>query len=31
MADYCLEEFQAWQRGEPLKYAVTLAMLETTA
>jgi len=31
MADYCLEEFAAWERGEPLRYAVTPAMLETMA
>jgi phosphoglycerate dehydrogenase-like enzyme len=31
MADYCLEEFQAWREGRPLKYRVTRAMLETMA
>ncbi len=31
MADYCIEEFQAWQKGEPLQYAVRLDMLETMA
>lgn len=31
MADYCIEEFLAWQEGKPLKYAVTLEMLETMA
>ncbi len=31
MADYCLEDFRAWQTGEPLHYAVTLAMLDTMA
>jgi phosphoglycerate dehydrogenase-like enzyme len=31
MADYCLEEFQAWKDGRPLKYRVTLDMLEKMA
>lgn len=31
MADYCTEEFIRWQKGEPLRYAVTLPMLETMA
>lgn len=31
MADYMIEEFQAWQAGRPLRYAVTLEMLETMA
>lgn len=31
MADYCLEEFNAWERGEPQRYSVTLGMLETMA
>jgi phosphoglycerate dehydrogenase-like enzyme len=31
MADYCLEEFAAWRRGDPLRYKVTLAMLERMA
>lgn len=31
MADYCLEEFEAWKAGRPLKYQVTTAMLETMA
>jgi phosphoglycerate dehydrogenase-like enzyme len=31
MADYCLEEFAAWRRGDPLRYAITRAMLETMA
>lgn len=31
MADYCLEEFEAWERGEPLRFAVSLPMLETMA
>ena len=31
LADYMIEEFQAWERGQPLKYAVTLPMLETMA
>lgn len=31
MADYMLEEFGCWSRGEPLHYEVTLPMLETMA
>ena len=31
MADFCLEEFAAWQAGRPLRYAVSLAQLETMA
>lgn len=31
LADYCIDDFHRWQRGEPLKYAVTLPMLETMA
>lgn len=31
MADYCLEEFEAWSLGKPLRYEVTLAMLEHMA
>ena len=31
MAEVILEEFTAWQNGEPLRYAVTLEMLETMA
>ncbi len=31
MADYMIEEFQRWQAGLPLRYAVTLEMLETMA
>jgi phosphoglycerate dehydrogenase-like enzyme len=31
MADYVLEEFARWQRGEPLRYSVSLEMLETMA
>jgi len=31
MADYVIAEFDRWQAGEPLKYDVTLAMLETMA
>ena len=31
MADYAIEEFARWQRGEPLRYAVTLEMLESMA
>jgi phosphoglycerate dehydrogenase-like enzyme len=31
MADYAIEEFQAWTQGQPLRYAVTLEMLPTMA
>ena len=31
MADYAIEEFIRWQRKEPLRYAVTEAMLELMA
>lgn len=31
MADYMIDEFERWARGEPLRYAVTLEMLETMA
>lgn len=31
MADYCLEEFEAWKAGRPLRYQVTPAMLDTMA
>ena len=31
MADYAIEEFVRWQRREPLRYAVTLEMLESMA
>jgi phosphoglycerate dehydrogenase-like enzyme len=31
MADYAIAEFQRWERREPLRYAVTLDMLETMA
>jgi len=31
MADYCFEEFMAWDRGDPLRYAVSLPMLKTMA
>ncbi|MEO7720070.1 MAG: hydroxyacid dehydrogenase [Capsulimonas sp.] len=31
MADYAIEEFDRWRRGEPLRYAVTAEMLETMA
>jgi phosphoglycerate dehydrogenase-like enzyme len=31
MADYVLEEFERWQRGEKLLYSVSLDMLETMA
>ncbi len=31
LADYCLDEFERWRRGEPLKYCVTLSMLEKMA
>ena len=31
LADFCIEEFIAWQAGRPLRYAVSLEMLETMA
>ncbi len=31
MADFMLQEFERWARGEPLKYSVSPAMLETMA
>jgi phosphoglycerate dehydrogenase-like enzyme len=31
MADYVIQEFQSWERGEPLRYVVTLDMLPTMA
>ena len=31
MADACLEEFQAWRFGKPLRYQVTAGMLERMA
>lgn len=31
MADWCLDEFERWTHGEPLRSAVTLEMLETMA
>jgi phosphoglycerate dehydrogenase-like enzyme len=31
MAKCCLEEFIAWQNGEPLRYAVSLPMLDIMA
>lgn len=31
MADYMIEEFRRWQDGEPLRYAVSLDMLERMA
>jgi phosphoglycerate dehydrogenase-like enzyme len=31
MADTAIEEFQRWERGQPLRYAVTAAMLERMA
>lgn len=31
MADYCLEEFQAWSQGRPLRYQVTPELLEKMA
>lgn len=31
MADYIIEEFEAWQNGKPLRYGVSLEMLETMA
>lgn len=31
MADYCIQEFRSWLRGEPLRYAVSEQMLKTMA
>ncbi len=31
MADYIIEEFEAWQSGKPLRYGVSPEMLETMA
>ncbi|XHR27871.1 MAG: hydroxyacid dehydrogenase [Chthoniobacteraceae bacterium] len=31
LADYCLEEFEAWACGRPLRYAVSLEMLKRMA
>jgi phosphoglycerate dehydrogenase-like enzyme len=31
MADYSIQEFQAWEQGRPLRYAVTREMLSTMA
>lgn len=31
MADYCIEEFRNWQASKPLRYSVSLMMLETMA
>ena len=31
MADICLEEFESWSQGRPLKFQVTLRMLENMA
>jgi phosphoglycerate dehydrogenase-like enzyme len=31
MANYCMEEFIAWQNGQPLRYAVSLPMLDVMA
>jgi hypothetical protein len=31
VADLVLEEFDRWQKGEPLRYAVSLQALERTA
>jgi len=31
LADYCIEEFLAWEKGEPLRHAVTPEMLKTMA
>jgi phosphoglycerate dehydrogenase-like enzyme len=31
MADLCIEEFEAWIAGKPLRYAVTLPMLDRMA
>jgi len=31
MADFCIEEFKAWECGQPLRYAVSMQMLEMMA
>lgn len=31
MADFCIEEFDAWMRDQPLRYSVSLEMLEAMA
>lgn len=31
MADYMIEEFSRWQKGEPLRHAITLEMLDRLA
>ncbi len=31
MADLCIEEFEAWDSGKPLRYAITLPMLDRLA
>ena len=31
MADYVIEEFKAWKKGEPLRYAISASMLKTMA
>jgi len=31
MADYCIQDFRAWARGEPMRYAVSMEMMKTMA
>lgn len=31
MADYMIEEFQAWENGQPMRYSITLDMLSNLA
>jgi phosphoglycerate dehydrogenase-like enzyme len=31
LADYCIEDFRAWRKGEPLRYAVSREMMKTLA
>jgi hypothetical protein len=31
MGQMAVEEFEAWQQGRPLRYAISLDMLETMA
>jgi phosphoglycerate dehydrogenase-like enzyme len=31
LADYCIQDFRAWRRGEPLRYRVSMEMMKTMA
>jgi phosphoglycerate dehydrogenase-like enzyme len=31
LADYCIEDFRAWSRGQPLRYQVSMQMMKTMA